>query len=223
MQRFGRFLVVYSLVMAGLTATAHAQSAVTDSPFAVQFTVGPTFGHVFDVSFGVELDYRAGTEWEFFLEAGRMRNVATSALDRAAGTIVNVLPSSSASVGQVSNYIDIGVKYLLVPVGGGYQPYVGVGFGGAQIRKDVTFTVGGTEVTEEQLLTRYGVQLGNDLAGRSNRPIFVALAGVSRDFGTKAFFDLSYRYGAIFANKDFIEGDTVTNTNRVQLGVGIRF
>lgn len=223
MQRFGRFVMVCSLVTAGLTGTAHAQSAVTDNPFAVQGTVGATFGHVFDVSFGLELDYRAGTEWEFFLEAGRMRNVATSALDTAAQTIVNALPGSSASVGQVSNYVDVGVKYLLVPFGGGYQPYVGVGFGGAQIRKDVKFTVGGSELTEEELLTRYGVQLGNDLAGRSNRPIFLVLAGVSRDFGGNAFFDVSYRYGAIFANKDFIENDTITNTNRVQVGVGIRF
>jgi opacity protein-like surface antigen len=223
MQRFARFLTVCSFVTAGLVGTAHAQSAVTDNPFAVQGTVGATFGHVFDVSFGVELDYRAGTEWEFFLEAGRMRNVASSRLDAATRTIVDNLAGAEASVGQVSNFIDIGVKYLLVPVGGGYQPYVGVGFGGAQIRKDVTFSVGGTEVTEEQLLTRYGEQLGNDLAGRSNRPMFVALAGISRDFAGKGFLDVSYRYGAIFANKDFIEGDTITNTSRVQIGVGIRF
>lgn len=223
MQRFGRFLMVCSVVVAGLTGTARAQSGATDNPFAVQVTAGPTFGHVFDVSFGVELDYRVGTEWEFFLEAGRMRNVATSALDTAAETIVVALPGASASLGQVSNYVDVGVKYLLVPFGGGYQPYVGLGFGGAQIRKDVTFTVGGTELTEEELLIRYGVQLGNDLAGRSNRPLFVVLAGASRDFGGKAFFDLSYRYGAIFANKDFIENDTMTNTNRVQIGIGIRF
>lgn len=223
MQRFGRFLMACSLTTVGLTGTAQAQSPGTDNPFAAQFTAGPTFGHVFDVSFGVELDYRLGTEWEIFIEAGRMRNVATSALDAAARTIVNNLPGSSAEVGQLSNYVDVGVKYLLVPVAGGYQPYVGVGVGGAQIRKDVKFTVGGSELTEEELLTRYGVQLGNDLAGLTNRPIFVVLAGVSRDFGGRAFVDVSYRYGAIFPKKDSIENGKITNTNRVQIGIGLRF
>lgn len=221
MQRFGRLVMVCSLITAGLSGQAFAQSSATDSPFAAQFTVGPTFGHTFDVSFGVELDYRLGTEWEVFLEAGRMRNVATQAIEDAAQTIVNAI-GGSASVGQKATYVDLGVKYLLVPMGG-YQPYVGVGVGGAQLKRDVKFTVGGTELTEEQLLTRHGVQLGNDLAGNSTRPIFVALAGISRDFGGNAFVDLSYRYGAIFAKKDFIENDSITNTNRIQVGVGIRF
>lgn len=222
MKRLGRLTMVFGLLMAGWTGTARAQSSATDSPFSAQFTVGPTFGHASDVSFGVELGYRFGTEWEAFLEVGRMRNVATADLDAAAQVVVNAL-GGSADVRQRATYINAGVKYLLVPFGGGFQPYVGAGFGGAQLKKDVKFTVGGAELSEAELLARYGVQLGADLAGISTRPMFTAMFGVSRNLGGSGFFDISYRYGAIFAKTDLIEDDKMTNTQRLQLGLGIRF
>lgn len=222
MKRFAQLVMTFGVLAAGLTGTAYAQSAADESPFAVQFTVGPTFGNASDVSLGGELDYRFATEWELFFEAGRMRNVATEAMEDAAQIIVNAL-GGSASVAQHANYFNVGVKYLLVPFGGGYQPYVGLGFGVGQLRKDVKFTIGGSELSEDELLNQYGVLLGNDLAGTSNRPMLLVIGGVSRDFAGNAFVDLSYRYGAIFSNTDLIEDDTLTNTQRLQLGIGIRF
>lgn len=222
MKRFGRLVLAFGAVMAGLTGSASAQSGGADSPFAVQFTLGPTFGHTSDLSFGGEFDYKFATEWELFVEGGRMRNVATGAMEDAAQVVVNAL-GGSASITQKANYFNAGIKYLLVPIGGGYQPYVGLGAGVAQLRKDVAFTIGGSELSEAELLDRYGVLLGGDLAGTSNRPMFTVLAGVSRNFSGSAFLDLSYRYGAIFADKELNDDDTVTNTQRLQVGIGIRF
>lgn len=221
MKRFGRLALAFGLFIGGLTTSASAQSSA-DAPFAVQFTVGPTFGNSSGVFFGGELDYRVGTEWELFLELGQMRNVATGSMKDAAQVVVNALAGSSAQVAQQATYINLGVKYLLVPVGSGYQPYIGVGFGGAKLEKDVTFNVAGTDLSEGDLFSQYGVQLGADLAGSSNRPMFSVMGGVSKDFGS-AFFDISYRYGAIFANTDLIEDDAMTNTQRLQLGIGVRF
>jgi hypothetical protein len=35
--------------------------------------------------------------------------------------------------------------------------------------------------------------------------------------------DISYRYGLIFSNSDTIEDDKGLNTQRLQLGIGVRF
>ena len=222
MKGFGRLVMAFGMLVAGLTGSAWAQSSSADGPLAVQFTVGPTFGNASDISLGGELDYKLGAEWEVFFEAGRMRNVATSQMEDDAQVIVNAL-GGSAAIGQSATYFDAGVKYLFVPFGGGYTPYLGIGFGAAQLKKDVTFTINGSELTEGQLLSQYGVQLGNDLAGSSTRPMAMIALGLSRNFASRAFLDVSYRYGVIFAKTSLIEGDKATNTQRLQFGVGVRF
>lgn len=222
MKGFGRMVMAFGVLVAGLTGTAFAQSTAADGPLAVQFTVGPTFGTASDLSLGGELDYKLGVEWELFFEAGRMRNVATGQMEDAAQVVVNAL-GGEASVVQSASYFDAGVKYLFVPFGGGYTPYVGLGAGVAQLKKDVKFTINGTELDEAGLLAQYGAQLGNDLAGTSNRPMVMVALGLSRNFAGRAFIDLSYRYGVIFAKTDLIENDKATNTQRLQVGFGIRF
>lgn len=220
MKRFGRLVMAVGALVAGLTGTAWAQASAQDAPFAVQFTVGPTFGNASDVSLGGEFDWKLGVEWELFVEAGQMRNVATADMEDAAQVIVNAL-GGSAAVGQKATYFNAGIKYLFVPVGG-FTPYAGVGAGMASLKKDVAFTIGGATLDEAQLLSQYRVQLGNDLAGSSSRPMVTVAVGLSRSFG-RAFLDLSYRYGVIFAKTDLIEDDKATNTQRVQVGFGVRF
>lgn len=220
MKRFGRLVVAFGALVAGLTGTAWAQASPQDAPFAAQFTVGPTFGNASDVFFGGEFDWKLGVEWELFVEAGQMRNVASGDMEDAAQVIVNAL-GGEASVAQRATYFNAGIKYLFVPVGG-FTPYAGVGAGAASLKKDVKFTIGGSTLSEADLLSQYGVQLGNDLAGSSTRPMVTVAVGMSRTFG-RAFLDLSYRYGLIFAKSDLIEDDKATNTQRVQVGFGVRF
>jgi opacity protein-like surface antigen len=222
MKGFGRLVMAFGVLAVGLTGTAFAQAGGQDAPMAVQFTVGPTFGNASDLSLGGEFDWKLGVEWEVFLEAGQMRNVATKNMETSAAVIVNAL-GGSAAIAQKATYVDAGIKYLFVPFGGGYTPYLGVGFGAAQLKKDVTFTIGGSALSESQLLSQYGVQLGNDLAGESWRPLVMVAVGVSRTFAGRAFLDVSYRYGAVFAKTKLIENDKMTNTQRLQFGVGVRF
>lgn len=219
MKRFGQIVMALSVVAAGLTGTAWAQS---NEKMAAQVTVGGTFGSSSGGSVGGEFDYKLGIEWEAFVEVGRMSNVASGQLIDDADFVAARI-GGSADAAERATYVDVGVKYLLVPFGGGYQPYVGLGVGAAQVKKDVVFTVNGAEKSEAQLLSDYGVALGNDLAGTTTKPLVLITAGVSRNFATRAFLDVSYRYGLIFAKSGVIEDDKSLNTQRIQLGVGIRF
>jgi opacity protein-like surface antigen len=221
MKRFGQLVLAIGVAAAALTGSASAQ---TSEPriYAGQFTIGPTFGNKSDLSIGGEFDYKLGTEWEAFAEIGHMFNVATSNMDDRAQSIANFI-GGSPSVGESATYYDVGVKYLFVPLGSGYQPYAGVGLGAAHVTKETVFSVGGTELTEQQLLELYGVQLGSDLAGSSTKFMMVIALGVSRNFMEKYFLDVSYRYGPIFAKSGTIEDDKTIHSQRLQLGLGVRF
>jgi opacity protein-like surface antigen len=223
MKRLGRWVVGVGAAAACVMGTASAQTSTPDSgKLSAAVTVGATLGNKSSSSFGGEVDYKLGTEWEAFFEFGRMGNVATGATDDRANVIANAI-GASASVATKATYFDAGVKYLFVPFHGGYQPYATLGLGAARVSQDVVFSVGGTELSETQLLDQYGVLLGSDLAGSTTKPIFLIGAGVSRNFHRRYYVDLSYRYGRIFAKSGTIEDDKGTNTQRIQVGVGFRF
>lgn len=218
MKRFGQVVLFFGVMAAGVTGTAWAQA---DRAVGVQGTVGATFGNKTGASFGGEFDYKLNTEWELFVEGGQMRNVASSQMDEDAQVIATGI-GGTADVAEHANYYNVGIKYLMVPFGGGYTPYVGIGGGAARVNKDVAFTVNGQELSELQLLTDHGVQLGADLAGITVKPMMTVVVGLSRPFG-RAFMDVSYRYGFIFSKSGSIEDDKGLNTQRVQLGIGVRF
>jgi opacity protein-like surface antigen len=127
------------------------------------------------------------------------------------------------SAASKATYFDAGVKYLFVPFKRVYQPYATLGFGLARVSQDVVFSTNGTELSEAQLYDQYGVLLGSDLAGSTTKPMFLLGAGVSRNFKSRYYVDLSYRYGRIFAKTGTIEDDKGMNTQRFQVGVGIHF
>lgn len=222
MKRFGQTAVVLTLALTALTGSAWAQSSSGPDRMAAQFTVGGTFGNVSSSSFGGEFDYKLGTEWQAFLEVGQMRNVASGLTEDRAGLIAGLIGASADAVARAT-YVDAGIKYLFPPFGGGYIPYVGLGFGVAPVETDVTFSVGGAALSEEDLLNRYGVQLGNDLAGSTTKPLVMLGFGVSRAIAQRYLLDVSYRYGRIFGKSGDIEDDEAINSNRVQVGFGVRF
>jgi hypothetical protein len=223
MKRLGRWVVGFTAAAACATGTASAQSSTADpGKFAAAFTVGATLGNKSSSSFGGEVDYKLGTEWEAFVEFGRMRNVASGDTDDRAGIAADAI-GASVSVASKATYVDAGVKYLFLPIFGDYQPYATLGFGVARVTQDVVFSVNGTALSESQLLDQYGLQLGNDLAGSTTKPMFLIGAGVSRNFKGRYYFDASYRYGRIFARTGAIDDDSGINTQRFQIGAGIRF
>jgi opacity protein-like surface antigen len=67
------------------------------------------------------------------------------------------------------------------------------------------------------------VQLGADLTGSQNKTIVVIGFGATMPFATRFFADLGYRYGQILSKTDIVETDKAIPTQRIVLGVGVRF
>jgi hypothetical protein len=86
------------------------------------------------------------------------------------------------------------------------------------VKTEVAFTVNGTVIDPPS----QGVQLGADLSGTLNKPIFVVGFGINREFKKRYFADLGYRFGEIFPS-DAFETDTGIPTQRIIFGVGVRF
>ena len=175
-------------------------------------------------SYGVEVGYTISTGLQVFVEAGRIRDVATSDLGVSAPIIVAAVKQSLTDTGNpalvgytVKEPVTFGIAGLryLIPVSSNWQPYVLGGFGVARYTKDVRFLVGGTDVTGN--LAQYGVVLGSDLSGASTRPMLSLGLGVTWPVWQRVILDFQYRYGRIFADNQGI------NVNRVGVGIGFRF
>ena len=218
MKRFARVAAVCLVATLGFGALAQAQvMPADDSKFNVEFNLGPTLGHKSDKFFGGEFGWRLTKDLDIYVEAMHMGNVATTDLDDRATTIANFL-GGTASTAFVVNGGDVGVKYHFVatPM---IHPYVLAGVGVAAVRTEVEFAVGGTVIDPA---TR-GVQLGADLSGTQNKTLVVLGFGVRVPFKSQFFADLGYRYGQILAKTDAFETDKSIPTQRVVLGVGVKF
>jgi opacity protein-like surface antigen len=197
------------------TSAAQAQSPTpapaTDGRYSAEFTAAATLGHTSASSFGGELDYRVKEQWVGTFEFGRMRNIANGDLQSRANVIANAL-QGSANATQKATYYDFGVRYRLAPRGM-WHPYLAAGIGAATVTTNTSFQAG-NEVT---------VSPGADLQGTVTKPLMVIGGGVTVPFLSRYFADGSYRYGRIFSRSGAIENDKGINTQRVQIGVGIRF
>ena len=129
-----------------------------------------------------------------------MSNVATSQISAAAQTIAGFLSQTQAnvafSVKQPAAFGVAGVKFT-VPTGGAVRPYVLGGAGLANVKQDVAFTVGGTDVTSN--LASFGVTLGTDLSGSFTPAMVNVGAGAMWTPTARLILDLQFRYGRIFA------------------------
>ena len=90
--------------------------------------------------------------------------------------------------------------------------------GFAKVTKDVTFAVGGTDVTSQ--LTTLGVQLGSDLSGEFNKPMVTVGGGVDWPFWRQIVVGLQFRFSHIGAEDDTT---SALNIGRAGASVGIRF
>jgi hypothetical protein len=125
-----------------------------------------------------------------FVEGGGIRDVATPETGAAAQSIAGSLSQTQSNVTytvrQPVTFGVGGVKFE-VPTSSVVRPYVLGGFGIANVRQDVSFAVGGTDVTSS-LQRQFGVTLGTDLSGSFTKPIVVVVGGAmfSAQFATGA-------------------------------------
>lgn len=209
-------LIVAGLVgMLALSGVAHAQSAANDSTGYVEFVAQSAFGNVTSQSFGAEGGIALGSRISIFAEVGMARDTAPKSIGPAAQVIASTLGSgASYTVKQPVRFGVVGVRYS-IPYSEKFHPYVAVGGGLASVKRDVTFSVGGADVTSK--LDTYGVVLGTDLAGTESKPMLSVGGGVVWNATKSLIFDAGYRFGRIMTDT------TGTSVSRVGAGIGIRF
>lgn len=217
MTRFAKLAIVCGTTLFIGAGTAQAQTAAStpDGRYSAQITAAATLGHKSDSSFGGEFDYRYNEDWDFFFEAGRMGNVASSNLDARAQLIANAI-GANASFVQRAAYFDVGARYRLM-ARGRWDPYVAAGFGGANVKTRTNFSINGVDVTNDL------VAVGTDLSGTLTKAMLMIGGGATMPIKSRYFLDLSYRYGRIFARTGEIENDNGISTQRVQVGFGLKF
>jgi hypothetical protein len=214
-------IVAAALALAG---SAHAQSAAGPPPSDggtgyIEVVGHSAFGNVTSQSFGVEGGVTIAPRLTLFGEIGWVRDTAPAEIGTAAQMMAGHLSAvQSASVAySVRQPVTFGVAGLayIIPVESVFQPYVLGGFGLARYTHDVTFTVGGSDVTAN--IGDYGIVLGNDLAGSYTKPMITAGGGVAWTFRSPFILDFQFRYGRIFATGKGI------NVSRAGLGIGFQF
>jgi opacity protein-like surface antigen len=220
MMRFARLVTCFVIVV--LAGVSRSQAQTTSEPrWYGEVAVAATLGHKSDKAFGGEVGGPLTDSLDVFIEGGHMGNVGNTDLETRAQKIAAFLGGNVGSSAYKVDFADIGLKYR-VPMTGMWHPYVALGVGLAKVKPEVTFGVGGTDVTGE--LESRGVQLGADLSESQNQLLVLVGIGSTVTFATRYFADLSYRYGRIGQAK---VGDDIVienlNTQRVQIGVGIRF
>ncbi len=227
MKRFARVASVCVVGLVCASAAAHAQttqtttapgSTVSDPRVYVEFHGGPTLGHKSDTFIGGEGGLRLVQGLDVFVEGGHMSNVGTSKLESLASGIAGAVGATVGSTAYIVDYVTAGVRYHLnmLPMA---HPYVLVGAGLGKVKAETTFAVNGTEVSAAQL----GISLGGDLSGSNNKTMIVGGFGVNVPFMKRFYADLGYRYGAILAKTDLVENDQLIKTQRIVLGVGVKF
>ena len=219
MKRFARLVTCVGIVALAGVSRLQAQTA-TEPGWYAEVTAAATLGHKSDKAFGGEVGLRLSESIDVFVEGGHMGNVGNSDLEARAQKIADFLGGTVGSSAYKMDFVDIGLKYAM-PYGA-WRPYIALGVGFGKIQPEVTFGIGGTDVTGD--LESHGVQLGTDLSDSANEFLFVLGIGTTYTFAGRYFVDGSYRYGrttpAHAEDEVIIKG---LNTQRAQIGVGIRF
>ena len=209
-------LIVAGLVgMLALSGIAHAQSTGDSSKGYVEVVAQSAFGNVTSQSFGLEGGVAMTQSLAIFAEVGMARDSAPKAIGLAAQVVASALGAGfSYSVRQPIGFGIVGIHYSF-PFREKLHPYVMAGGGLARVKRDVTFSVGGTDVTGK--LDTYGVVLGTDLSGTESKPMLSVGGGVVWNATGSLIFDAGYRFGRIMTDT------TGTNLSRVGAGIGFRF
>ena len=215
-----RSCVALAAVMLALTGVASAQTPASTSAQDqgyVEGVIQSAFGNVTSQSYGAEFGFTVKRNIQVFGEVGKVHDVATASVGAAAQSIAGFLSQTQANVAyQVRQPVTFGVAGLkfIVPTEGKLRPYVLAGGGVANVTQDVSFSVGGADVTNN--LPSLGVALGTDLSGSFTKPMLVVGAGAMWPW-QRLVIDLQYRFGRVFAEDEGI------NVNRAGIGIGVRF
>jgi opacity protein-like surface antigen len=207
--------IAFVLVFVGLGVTAIAQTTASSPGRGYAEAVAQSaFGNVTSQSYGAEVGVTVAPAIQVFLEGGRVRNAAPIDLASGAAVIAGVLQAQFTAKEPITFGI-AGVRYLIATPGP-IEPYVLAGVGIARVKKDVAFSVSGSDVTAILQQPPYNTVLGSDLSGSESKAMLALGGGVVWPVWQHLAVDLQYRFGRVFA-------DPRVNVNRAGVGIGVRF
>ena len=220
-----RLLVLLVVSGMALGGTAQAQTPSAPEP-AKGYVVGGAQwvgSGVTSVSYGAEIGFtlmpRRVPNLQVFVDLGRIANVATPAVLKSAQVVIDYLNATEGSAAYSARepvaFGAIGLRYALL-TNPRVQPYAMGGFGGAQVKHNVTFSLRNTDVTGN--LAQYGVTLGSDLSGTFIRPALTLGGGIVIPAWRRVIVDLQYR----FLHTSTAD-DGGINAHRAGIGFGVRF
>jgi len=211
------FVMLVGILCVGASrAQAQAPAAAREPRLSIEIAGGPTLGHKSAGFVSGEVGWPLNKKLEVFVEGGHMTNVGTSALDSNASVIANALGLAVGSTAIKVNHVDAGIRFNITPPSPKVHPYVALGVGFAKVTTETTFTLNGAVVDP-------GIPLGGDLSGSNNKAILIFGGGITFPFAKSYFADFGYRFGGILSKVSDIENDITIKTQRIMLGVGVRF
>jgi opacity protein-like surface antigen len=209
------------LTWMAFTGAVYAQAPAPAAPASKGYVEGvaqSAFGNVTSQSFGAEFGYAVMPALQVFVDAGYTGNTTPKELGTAAQSIAGWMSQTQSNVTYVAkqpvSFGVGGVRYRFRS-SAKVEPYVLGGVGAAQVKKDVTFSISGADVTAT--LPQYGVVLGSDLSGSETKAMLEFGGGVVWPAWKRLIVDFQYRYGYVFATGQGL------NINRAGVGIGFRF
>ena len=207
--------IAATLAGMALTCPAYAQAPAKGY---IEGVAQSTFGNVTSQSYGVEGGFSIASRLQIFGEVAHVNDTATASLTTSAQVMAGALSQTQPNVGyhaeQPTTFGAGGIRFLF-PTSPKVEPYVLVGAGVASVKKNVTYTVNGSDVTGN--LPQYGIVLGTDLSGTETKMMLDFGGGVSWAVWQKLVVDFQYRYGHVFTD------DEGLNISRAGIGIGVRF
>ena len=209
-----RSCVIWLVVATSLTGVAHAQTPASVSSRGYAEAVAQSaFGNVTSQSYGGELGVTIISGLHVFVDAGQVSDTRASDLDASARLVANSV-NGQFQARQPIRFGLAGVRYSLSS-SGPVEPYLLGGAGIARVKKDVTFTVGGADITNN--FQQFSGVLGTDLSGSEIKPMLTLGGGVAWPVWQHMVIDFQYRYGRVFASDQGID------VHRAGVGIGVRF
>jgi opacity protein-like surface antigen len=211
------FLLAHAANALAQPATGSATQPGTAAPARgyAEGVANATFGNVTSQAYGGEFGYAVWRDAQLYVEVGQVRDATTATLSTSAQSIATALtqlqPAAvSYSVRQPYTYFTAGIRYRL-NTATKVTPYVIAGFGVAQVKRDVTYTLSSAEAASQY------VTLGEDLSGTHSSALFNAGVGVEWPAWQSLILDFQFRFHRVFAE------DEAMNVARAGVGIGVRF
>jgi hypothetical protein len=169
---------------------------------------------------GAEAGARVWKNLDVFLEGGSFDDVVPQKQIDVAAPLVTRLTqtqgtAASATVKMPANYFGVGARWVFEDrvIAGWVRPYAQFSVGGARVKREPTFLLGGADITSS--LLQYGVVIGQDLTKQEKA------SAVS--FGVGALVPWRYLYVDVGYRRTNIQLDDPIGVNRFHFGLGARF